>query len=569
MAEVLSSTSAPNGGNVPVTASSASRPPKPNQPRPPPLHELYALPAPIRTLPLPTFYPNNPLSLIQLVWAWTRQVLSPPPAEPSVVWEGVWSPESGSVNVFDEKAMRALWEQGFYGKGNLSRSEPNWLKREKVRRGVLQAHVSEELTESRRAERFRMKWERAKAEQEAIRRIRMEEVREAILARPRAQEVVSDISLSESRTWSAPVGPAELLSLPNSPVELKASAVSPPQPSTPAMVVLEGQNGDQSSPAAGPNGSVNGEQAVADPPPSILSPETRSPNGMPKTPNNTTKGQTLKRKKSVRFSPRVESTIYQLLDPPSLHHAALNDRANGSVDEPSPLDRELAALPGSGVTYSAQNGKEKDVEASSSALPHSEEEGEEIKEDMEHLQLVAEEAFFLVFGLGALKVLDPATRSPMDVPALFQAFRRNSKFPPLSLDELRPDDGFLVHYAVYHHFRSLGWVPRPGIKFGMDWMLYARGPVFDHAEFGIRVMPSYTHPWWKASGQEMPSKSWPWLHAMVRVLAHVQKSLVLVYVDIPPPPAFEEAMSKGPAEVFKLYKIREVMIKRWSGNRNR
>lgn len=534
MAEVLPSTTTPppNGDNVSSTASPASR-----TPRPVPLHELYALPAPIRTFPLPTFYPNNPVSLIHFVWAWTRQVLFPPPAEPSVIWEGVWSPASRSVNVTDEKAMRALWEQGFYGKGNLSRSEPNWLKREKVRRGIIQAHVSEELTESRRAERFRMKWERARAEQEAIRQTRLEEARDALLADAKAREMAS--SSEPPLTWNPPVGPAELLSLPNSLADF-----------------------NQAAHASSSN--------------SMPTPGTQSPNGIPTTPNPKTAEQnTLKRKKSVRFSPRVESATYEALDPPSPHVAALrlNGRGKGTeargsaasdaaalADDPPPLPSfPLPAVIASSNSSVSQKGKGK--EGTDAA--------EEEIQNLEHLQLVAEEAFFLVFALGALKVLDPDTGAPMDVPTLFRVFRQNSEFPSLSPDQLRPDDNFLVHYAVYHHFRSLGWVPRPGIKFGMDWMLYARGPVFDHAEFGIRVMPSYTHSWWKESGCKVPSKSWQWLHGMVRVLSHVQKSLVLVYVDIPPPPVFDEAVSKGPAEVFKLYKIREVMVKRWSGNRNR
>jgi tRNA-splicing endonuclease subunit Sen2 len=46
---------------------------------------------------------------------------------------------------------------------------------------------------------------------------------------------------------------------------------------------------------------------------------------------------------------------------------------------------------------------------------------------------------------------------------------------------LRPDDPFLVSYVAYHHFRSLGWVVKPGIKFAADWLLYRRGPVFSHS----------------------------------------------------------------------------------------
>jgi tRNA-splicing endonuclease subunit Sen2 len=52
---------------------------------------------------------------------------------------------------------------------------------------------------------------------------------------------------------------------------------------------------------------------------------------------------------------------------------------------------------------------------------------------------------------------------------------------PLPSHRLLPDDPFLVSYVAYHHFRSLGWVVKPGIKFSCDWLLYRRGPVFSHA----------------------------------------------------------------------------------------
>jgi tRNA-splicing endonuclease subunit Sen2 len=196
----------------------------------------------------------------------------------------------------------------------------------------------------------------------------------------------------------------------------------------------------------------------------------------------------------------------------------------------------------------------------------------------EHLQLSAEESFFLVFALGVLSVVDPATNSPLTPQRLLYLFRSYSYFPPravgASSQSLQPDDPFLVHYVVYHHFRSLGWVPRHGIKFGVDWLLYRRGPVFDHAEFGIIVMPSFSHPWWAEHGKLAPQKTWHWLHGINRVMSHVLKSLVLVYVDIPPPPVLDEVMNAadpdtGISEALKKYKIYEVMLRRWSANRNR
>ncbi|KAM0328638.1 hypothetical protein ACHAQA_005050 [Verticillium albo-atrum] len=559
MAEVQSTAPqpAPNGTKS-SSAAPAQAEPRPQRPKTTPLHQIYALPAPIRTFPLPTFYPNNPVSLLQLAWAWTSQVLFPPPAEPSVTWEAVWSPESGSVHVHDEKAVRALWEQGFYGKGNLSRSEPNWLKREKVRRGLVQTHVSEELTASRREERIKMKWERARAEQDAIRQVRLEEARLAIAHSSSAGiRLVPEPELPAPAhvAPAAPTGPLELLLLPNSRFEQRSTV---DHPTLPAEVIataadLAADDSESSLDAANAETNINGHAVNGSSTPTQGS---NAVNGLVNTPDGAVDdNKSLKRRKSVRFSPRVESATFQHSDPPSPSHASLSDKAaNGSHN---PVDRDVV-LPNPAVNGSLRY----------ETIPETPVAVEEIK-NKEHLQLTAEEALFLSFGLGALRVLDPSTKSPIDTASLFTLFRQNAVFPPLSPEDLQPDDTFLVNYAVYHHFRSLGWVPRPGIKFGMDWMLYAKGPVFDHAEFGVIIMPSYSDPWWKQSGRPMPQKTWHWLHGVVRVLAHVHKSLVLVYVDVPPPSKFDAAFKKGPAAALKLYKIREVMIRRWSSNRNR
>lgn len=92
---------------------------------------------------------------------------------------------------------------------------------------------------------------------------------------------------------------------------------------------------------------------------------------------------------------------------------------------------------------------------------------------------------------------------------------------------LRFDNPFLVQYVVYHHFRSLGWVVKSGIKFCVDWLLYKKGPVFSHAEFSIVVVPVYednedekTSPWELSNVQPW---SWSWLNTLNRVNSQVQK----------------------------------------------
>jgi tRNA-splicing endonuclease subunit Sen2 len=571
---------------------------KPASKQGPPLHQIYALPAPIRTFPLPTFYPNNPVSLFHVAYAWLQQIIRPPLYEPSVVHNGVWSPATTSVHVTDEKSMRALWEQGFYGKGSLSRSEPNWLKREEVRRGLRQGHVSEIVTLQRRQDRAQAKWERARLEQEVIRQTRLREAQktspqvsndstEAVVSVPTFRAPVgplellalpnSDVSVKPAApvfSFVAPVGPLELLALPNSAADLAAKKslrvfvnndiLLEEAPSNGEFVPFASRVSDWSDAklpglallSQAVNNRESQSSVVCDPGVSptnrpVAEKQNSSDSLSPSSDSNASK--TVKRRKSVRFSPTVESTTFEALDPPSPSQAAfaLKSSKGGSANGHSKLSEQ--DVPPVSLTD--------EIDPDVPAIVNK-----------EHLQLMPEEAFFLAFGLGALTIDDPITGKPLSAMELFTLFRQYSYFPPrIEPDDpaLQPDDDFLVNYAVYHHFRSLGWVPRAGIKFGVDWLLYTRGPVFDHAEFGLIVIPSYSDPLWAAAGKKAPHKSWQWMHSIVRVLAHVTKSLVFVYVDIPPPSKFDTALEKGFVDVFQQYKVREVMVKRWSSNRNR
>jgi tRNA-splicing endonuclease subunit Sen2 len=131
-------------------------------------------------------------------------------------------------------------------------------------------------------------------------------------------------------------------------------------------------------------------------------------------------------------------------------------------------------------------------------------EDEEPPEDLEHLQLTLPEAFFLLWNLNCLTVTDPHTvvehnadsmshiefiiqNELMNIQQIWIAFQAAYLTPqffvsPRPTPSLQFDNPFLINYIVYHHYRSLGWVVRGGIKFCVDYMLYKRGPVFNHAE---------------------------------------------------------------------------------------
>ena len=378
------------------------------------------------------------------------------------------------MHVTDEKAIRVLWESGFFGKGSLSRSEPSWLDREKKRRGLVAKETSEEFTAQRRAERKKFKQERARKAREAIEEKLKEERR-----------------VHENGHVAEPTARSRYEGLNGGPVDSLAESMESlfeQQPLSPYM-----------------------------PPPIILSL------------SDTSNGTVVGKEEYVPQSPT----------------------GSAACDIPKPTDPK--------------------VQAEAAAI-----------ENQEHLQLNTSEAFFLTYALGILQVQDQTTSALLPSETLFTLFRQHSYFPPKEPQDLCPDDPFLLQYVVYHHFRSLGWVVRPGIKFAVDWLLYLRGPAFSHAEFAVIVLPAYMDHYWRStpelqkSTKEKESKSWWWLHCVNRVQSQVRKSLVICYVEVPPPRdaiALTEtdtgAKEVDIGRILKRYKVREMTLKRWTPNRER
>ncbi|KAF4555121.1 tRNA intron endonuclease-like protein [Elsinoe fawcettii] len=219
--------------------------------------------------------------------------------------------------------------------------------------------------------------------------------------------------------------------------------------------------------------------------------------------------------------------------------------------------------------------------------------------DQEHLQLNLCEAMFLAYGLGVLTVIH-APQSPaqghrgkaLSTSSLLTTFACHSLYPPCRTDQIRPDNPFLLQYVVYHHYRSLGWVVRPGAKFAVDWLLYNRGPVFSHAEFAVIVIPEYPDGYssreqsssdQKATAQQVAQKRWWEFHCTNRVQSQVRKTLVLCYVEVPTKLDLDthdhKVLSSGNnsgiktkgnvGKSLKGYRVRDFVVRRWLANRSR
>ncbi|EIN06185.1 hypothetical protein PUNSTDRAFT_73149 [Punctularia strigosozonata HHB-11173 SS5] len=190
-------------------------------------------------------------------------------------------------------------------------------------------------------------------------------------------------------------------------------------------------------------------------------------------------------------------------------------------------------------------------------------------EDLEHLQLTLPEAFFLSWALDCLTIIDSTKLEPLSLSDIYMSFHEahiDVPSPPDTKPPLRPDNPFLLHYVLYHHYRSLGWVVKGGIKFCVDYLLYKRGPVFHHAEFALVLCPVYEAPADRSSSpftlQNVDPFEWSWLSTINRVNSQVHKTLILVYVTIPALSRLDPEVLRSPA-VLAHYSIREVTIRRF------
>jgi tRNA-splicing endonuclease subunit Sen2 len=459
------------------------RRPRPQRPN---YKHIHRFPLPVHVHPLPPLIPHNPLSVISVLLSYLTCLISPPHHE---IYSAYFDSATSSVHVTDEKAIRALWEMGFFGKGILSRSEPSWLEREKKRRGLLGQNTSEETTGKRRIERREWKLERARKEREAIVQRLKEEAaaKEGVIPQP---DTAANLMPENGMANGSADGPLDR------DAEFPVGQVEVVEETQTEKTVTQ----DVAVHAV--NGSV----------------DKRSPNGT----------------KTVRFSPIVEEKKF-------ISDSEVTMPLAGPVTSPAEVTEETVI-------------------------------------NQEHLQLSNEEAFFLTYGLGVLQVFDGAGDPVQSAASLLKLFCQHSYFPPRApTADVEPDDPFMVSYVVYHHFRSLGWVVRSGVKFGVDYLLYNRGPVFAHAEYAVIILPSYEHSYWAETQErrdravQKQARSWWWFHCVNRVQAQVKKTLVLCFVDIPPPPSSPAAISSQEEinTFLRHYKVREMTIRRWVPNRSR
>ncbi|GME74699.1 unnamed protein product [Ambrosiozyma monospora] len=132
--------------------------------------------------------------------------------------------------------------------------------------------------------------------------------------------------------------------------------------------------------------------------------------------------------------------------------------------------------------------------------------------------------------------------------------------------EIKPNNPFILQFLVYFHYKTLGWCARSGFKFSSDYILYERGPPFQHAKFAVTIVDNSVEN----------RKSWSDYGSVYRVVSGVKKTMVLCFVDSPDEDDFikawdslDDSSLESLKSLLSLYGINEIIYRRWSPSRTR
>lgn len=176
-----------------------------------------------------------------------------------------------------------------------------------------------------------------------------------------------------------------------------------------------------------------------------------------------------------------------------------------------------------------------------------------VKEDpyfvKEFLHLSLEESFFLAYGLGCLRVYE--NEKLLNLTDLWRAFcQRHSRFISL--------------YVAYHYFRSKGWVPKSGLKFGTDFIIYKEGPPFYHGSYSVIVKMVRDEDLKEVDN--LPTLTWTQIAGLNRLTEHVAKQLLICYVIRPTHVNSDLMLSPN---VISQFKVKEIVVSRWVSSQER
>ena len=101
----------------------------------------------------------------------------------------------------------------------------------------------------------------------------------------------------------------------------------------------------------------------------------------------------------------------------------------------------------------------------------------------------------------------------LDVLQVLTLDRRLVNTKPLWLHFWGINGCFVERYTAYQYYRNKGWVPKSGLKFGVDFLLYKEGPPFYHSTYAVIVrLIEHTEPSLNCKFRVILQPSSNWTH---------------------------------------------------------
>ena len=95
-----------------------------------------------------------------------------------------------------------------------------------------------------------------------------------------------------------------------------------------------------------------------------------------------------------------------------------------------------------------------------------------------------------------------------------------------------------------------GWIPRTGLQYGADFVLYQRHPALTHSDYTVLIVPL-------APGQR-PDLGWHDLQISNRLSTQVSKKLLLLYVQ-----EQGAAVDRSSPNSLAKVAVHERLVRRW------
>ena len=166
-----------------------------------------------------------------------------------------------------------------------------------------------------------------------------------------------------------------------------------------------------------------------------------------------------------------------------------------------------------------------------------------LNEQLQYLKccvhLCLEEAFYLVHCKQSLKVhVD-------DADVTMEEFWRQC---------CKQVKNFIHKYIVYQYYRDKGWVPKPGTKFGVHYLLYKDGPSYYHSSYGVIVRSL-------VAASEL---TWQFVVSFIRAMESVNKGAIICEVK-----AVKTDTDLSTPSCISNFVVEETMIHRWVPKQDR